>query len=160
MLFRSFQIVTSITTTITMSLRDREFTIISFLSIIQVGEHQFAERKLINLWISMMLLSWTSATNCARIYNKSMTDTMTTDWQFSLSATSDHVYDGFTILSLLEDCVTQQKTLIVPHVGEARDRFTQVVHIRNDRLRLCSQPEVFHHCKKCTRTFESNLVLY
>ena len=36
--------------------------------LIQVGEHQFAERKLIDLWILMMLLSWTSAMNCAQIY--------------------------------------------------------------------------------------------
>ncbi|KAF8802794.1 hypothetical protein BYT27DRAFT_7226251 [Phlegmacium glaucopus] len=97
----------------------------------RVGEHQFAERKLINLWISMMLLSWTSATNCARIFNTAMTEDSTPDWQFSLSLTPDQVYDGFTILSLLEDCITQQKTLVVPH------------------------GEVFHHRKKCTRTYEN-----
>lgn len=118
--------------------------------IIQVSKHQFAEHKLINMWMSMMLLSWTSATNCARIYNESMTDATPPKWQFSLSVTSDEVYDGFTILCLLEDCITQQKTLVVPHGGEARDRFTEAVCIRNNRLRLCSQPEVFHHCKKCT----------
>lgn len=27
-------------------------------SIIQVGEHQFAEKQLIELWITMMLVSW------------------------------------------------------------------------------------------------------
>ena len=27
-------------------------------SIIQVGEHQFAEKRLIQLWITMMLVSW------------------------------------------------------------------------------------------------------
>jgi len=127
----------------------------SLPDIIQVGEHQFAERKLINLWISMMLLSWTSATNCARIYNMSMTDDTVPNWQFNLSVTSDQVYDGFTILSLLEDCLTQQKTLVVPHGGESRDRFTEAVRVRNNRLRLSSQPEVFHHCEKCTRTYNS-----
>src|SRR6267378_2547633 len=35
----------------------------TILDIIQVGEHQFVETKVINLWITMMLLSWTSATN-------------------------------------------------------------------------------------------------
>ena len=41
--------------------------------LVQIGEHQFAEQKLINLWIMMMLLSWTSATNCARVYNMGFT---------------------------------------------------------------------------------------
>ncbi|KAF8810914.1 hypothetical protein BYT27DRAFT_7221761 [Phlegmacium glaucopus] len=90
-----------------------------------VGEHQFAEQKLINLWISMMLLSWTLATNCTRIFNTAMTEDSTPEWQFSLSLTSDQVYDGFML-----NCVTQQKTLVVPH------------------------GEVFHHCKKCTWTYE------
>ena len=105
----------------------------------------------------MMLLSWTSATNCARIFNTtsaSESDGLA-NWQFNLLVTSDQVYDGFTILSLLEDCITQQKTLIVPHGGASRDRFTEAVRIRNNRLRLCSQPEVFHYCKKCTRMYDS-----
>ena len=47
------------------------------------------------------------------------------NWQFSLQVTSDQVYDGFTILSLLEDCKTQQATLILLHGGLARDRLTE-----------------------------------
>lgn len=105
----------------------------------------------------MMLMAWTSATNCARIFNASMTEDVFPDWQFSLSVTSDQVYDGFTILSLLEDCISQQKTLVVPHGGASRDRFTEAICIRNNRLRLCSQPELYHYCKKCTRIFESKL---
>ncbi|KAF8162630.1 hypothetical protein B0H34DRAFT_780644 [Crassisporium funariophilum] len=54
--------------------------------ILQIGEHQFAERKLVNMWIMMMLLSWTSATNY-------------------------QVYDTFTILSLLKDCLLQNQPL-------------------------------------------------
>lgn len=27
-------------------------------NVLQVGEHQFAERRLIQLWITMMLVSW------------------------------------------------------------------------------------------------------
>src|SRR6267378_3573637 len=70
--------------------------------IVQIGEHQFAERKLINMWILMMVLSWTSATNCARIYNTGFAanNSKPVDWQFKLEVTSDEVYDAFTILSL------------------------------------------------------------
>ena len=116
--------------------------------ILQVGEHQFAERKLINLWILMMLLSWSSATNCAQIYNMGFTNIQSPKWQFNLQVTSDQVYDGFIILSLLEDCKTQQATLVVPHGGLARDRFTEAICARNERLRLSSQPELLHHCNK------------
>ena len=120
--------------------------------IVQIGEHQFAERKLINTWILMMVLSWTSATNCARIYNTGFgaNNPKPVDWQFKLEVTSDEVYDAFTILSLLEDRQLQRLTLVVPHGGLAKDRFTAAVQTRNNRFCLCSQPELLHYCKKCT----------
>jgi KDZ transposase family protein len=129
--------------------------------IVQIGEHQFAERKLINTWILMMVLSWTSATNCARIYNTGLASMNNSDsaqsepidWQFKLEVTSDEVYDAFTILSLLEDCQLQRSTLVVPHGGLAKDRFTTAVQTRNNCFRLCSQPELLHYCKKCTRFY-------
>jgi len=121
--------------------------------ILQIGEHQFAEVKVINMWISMMLLSWTSATNCARIYNMAFSVDTSPTWQFSLSATSDQVYDAFTILSLIEDCVIRNECLVVPHDGSLKDRFLALVRARNNRFRLTSQPELFHYCTKCTRFY-------
>ena len=128
--------------------------------LVQIGEHQFAERKLINLWIMMMLLLWTSATNCAQVYNMGFTSNDLPDWQFKLQVTSDQVYDAFTILSLLKDCQTQRATLVVPHGGPAKDRFTEAVCARNDRLRLCSQPELQHFCNKCTRFYSGTSLLF
>ena len=128
--------------------------------ILQIGEHQFAETHLINMWISMMLFSWTSATNCACIYNtfssSVQSGTPLVVWQFNLSVTPSQVFDGFTLLSLLEDCQTQNTTLIVPHKGNlgGTNRFAEVVHARNEHLRLCSQPELFHYCNKCTRLYQ------
>ena len=103
----------------------------SLPAIIQVGEHQFVERKLMNLWISMMLLAWTSATNCAQMFNISVANDDLPAWQFNLSLTSDHVFDGFTILCLLEDCLSQNQSLVVPHGGETRNHFTEAVHLQN-----------------------------
>ncbi len=122
---------------------------------LQIGEHQFAERRLINLWIKMMLLSWTSATNCARIYNLTFStyNAKPPGWQFSCEVTSEQVYDGFTILSLLEDCHLQNTALVVPHTGQSRERFTEAVNARNNRFRLTGQPELLHHCNKCTRFY-------
>ena len=125
--------------------------------ILQIGEHQFAELKLVNMWIMMMLFSWTSATNCARIYNLGISGYSVrpdTRWQFNMEVTSDQVYDAFTILSLLEDCQLQNLTFVVPHGGPAKDRFTEAVRARNNRFRLTSQPVLLHFCNKCTRFYK------
>ncbi|KAJ7916931.1 hypothetical protein B0H13DRAFT_1608848 [Mycena leptocephala] len=36
-------------------------------SAIQVGEHQFIEQEVLSLFIGLMLISWTSATNASRV---------------------------------------------------------------------------------------------
>ena len=135
------------------------YTTTTIPDIIQVGEHQFVETKVINLWINMMLLSWTSATNCARLYNLAIggqrpLPNTPVPWQFSFAVTSDQVYDGFTILSLLEDCQLRRQILTVPHGGPAKERFKAAVQARNNRMRLYGQPELRHHCLTCTRFFE------
>lgn len=104
----------------------------------------------------MMLLSWTSATNCARIYNLTFSahNAKPPGWRFSCEATSEQVYDAFTILSLLEDCFSQRTTLVVPHIGQSKERFTEAVNARNNRFRLTGQPELLHYCNKCTRFYK------
>ncbi|KAF8220740.1 hypothetical protein L208DRAFT_1332096 [Tricholoma matsutake] len=90
--------------------------------IIQGGEHQFAEKQLIQLWITLMLVSWTLATNCACIYNHALSDTAPTgDWAFGFMVTTKQVWDGFVLLALLEDCQGQSKLLEVPHTGAQKD---------------------------------------
>lgn len=105
-----------------------------------------------------MLLSWTSATNCARLYNLAIggqhAQKTPVPWQFSFAVTSDQVYDGFTILSLLEDCQLRRQILTVPHGGPAKERFKAAVQAQNNRMRLYSQPESRHHCLTCTRFFQ------
>lgn len=114
--------------------------------IIQVGKHQFAEKRLIQLWISLMLVSWqvtngkslvnlfvdswcrTSATNCACLYNLTLSSTTplgTGDWAFGFLVTTEQVWDGFVILALLEDSQQQSKTLKVSHTGAQKDRFME-----------------------------------
>jgi hypothetical protein len=104
--------------------------------IIQVGEHQFVERRVIALWRTDMNLAWKSATNCARTYNISLSkqNEPPKDWKFNFTLQSDHVYDGFVILSLLEDHQARQSTLVVPHTGEQRDRFTAAMQARNAHM--------------------------
>ncbi|KAF6741043.1 hypothetical protein DFP72DRAFT_886318 [Ephemerocybe angulata] len=127
--------------------------------VLQIGEHHFAEVQLINAWINLMVLAWVSATNCARWYNVSIAMRRghhDTPWQFKLGVTSDQVYDGFTILSLLEDCARRQTVLQVSHTGDEKVRFAQAVFDRNERLREGGLGYHYHSCTKCTRRNNDN----
>lgn len=62
--------------------------------IIQVGEHQFVERKVVELWVTLMVVSWTSATNCVRFYNAALSCNRQPPpgWHFGFTLRdSDHV---------------------------------------------------------------------
>jgi len=74
-------------------------------------------------------------------------------WVTGFTLTSDHVWDGFIILSLLEDHQNRQQPLVVPHSGQCKDRYTEAVQAHNLRIQLYGQPEIRHYCKKCTRTY-------
>ncbi|KAF8230776.1 hypothetical protein L208DRAFT_1280372, partial [Tricholoma matsutake] len=92
---------------------------------LQVGEHQFAEWQLIQMWITSMLLSWTSATNCTCQYNHTLAGSEPpVGWPFGFAVTMEQVWDGFVILALLEDCQQWSKVLEVPHTGAQKDWFT------------------------------------
>ena len=121
--------------------------------VIQVGEHQFVEHKVIQLWITLMVVSWTSATNCARFYNSALSGNRKPPpgWKLGYTLDSDHVWNGFMILSLLEDLSSRKQTLSVPHSGLDQDRYKEAIRLWNRRMRLYSQPEIRHYCKKCTR---------
>ena len=125
--------------------------------IIQVGNHQFIEVKVVNVWITLMVVSWTSATNCARFYNSALIGTRRPPpgWVIGFGVTSEQVSSAFVILSLLEDHAKRSKVLIVPHSGRESDRYKSAMRERNQRMRLYSQPEIQHYCKKCTRFYHN-----
>ncbi|KAJ7936352.1 hypothetical protein B0H13DRAFT_1589610 [Mycena leptocephala] len=90
---------------------------------IQVGEHQYIERSVLNLFTTLMLISWTSATNGARVYNESLSQSPNfpdhPDWMdTSCRLRPEHIWDGFIILSLLEDHEARSATLRIPHTGD------------------------------------------
>ncbi|KAJ7587636.1 hypothetical protein C8J56DRAFT_786389, partial [Mycena floridula] len=126
--------------------------------ILQIGEHRFASRKVVEVWVNLMVISWTSATNCARFYNTSLMGTSEPpeDWKFTFPLKLDHVWEGFLLLSLLEHhepCGTQ---LIVPHTRECKDRYLVAMHERNQHIRHYSQPELMHYCDKCVRFYRDD----
>jgi hypothetical protein len=107
-----------------------------------------------NLFLHLNVSYRTSATNCARLYNLSLSDTVPPeDWAFGFLVTTEHVWDAFVILALLEDHESWSKTLVVPHIGAQKDCFTDALRARNLRFRLHGQPELRHCCKKCLRVY-------
>lgn len=108
-----------------------------------------------------MLISWTSATNGARVYDSCLSQPENfpdhPDWMdTSFKLRPEHVWDGFIILSLLEDHTARSAILRVPHTGDQRDRFTAAMEERNARIQLCGQPEWGHYCTKCLRVWDEN----
>ncbi|KAF8807013.1 hypothetical protein BYT27DRAFT_7292820 [Phlegmacium glaucopus] len=127
-------------------------------AIIQVGEHQYVERRLVDMWTTDSNIAWKSFTNCARTYKVALSgaDCIPTNWPFEAVLKGDHVQDGFTIVSLLEDHRERNSTLILPHTGEQANRFTEAIKARNARIKLYGQTEVNHRCDMCMRKYKDD----
>lgn len=144
--------------------------------VLQVGEHQFVETRVIELWIALMGTSWyffyhssyacntncveyrTSAYGCVQAHNSlcetSPFPTPYGEWPFSFTLRREHIWDAFTLLCLLEDCARRTTRLEVPHTGEQKNRFLKAVQERNLRMRISGQPDAMHRCNKCTRYYD------
>lgn len=120
---------------------------------IQVSNHKYVERAVLEHFTMLSVLSWTSATNAAHIYAESMAKLSeeTDDAHFRLRAC--HTSDGLVILGLLRDTEAQGSILEVPHDGHQSERFNEAMRRRNDRIRRAGQPEYAHWCTKCMRRF-------
>ena len=79
-----------------------------------------------------MHLNRSSATNCAQLYNMSIENEFEPapeGWATFSTLTSDHVWDSFLLLTLLEDHRTQCTTLQIPHRKDAEtDSPKQFMH--------------------------------
>ncbi|KAJ6464032.1 hypothetical protein C8R45DRAFT_840554 [Mycena sanguinolenta] len=73
-------------------------------------------------------------------------------WQFGCILTTDHVWDAFIILTLLDYNDRKDTCLQVPHTGAQRDRFTEAMRTRNCEVIVHGQDEIGHCCDKCMRT--------
>lgn len=55
-------------------------------------------------------------------------------WQFGCRLTTDHVWDAFIILTLLDYHQCGGTQLQVPQTGEQKDRFTAAMTARNEEV--------------------------
>jgi hypothetical protein len=93
----------------------------------------------------------TSVTACANFYNTSMakSNKPLQGWAFGFSLSTEHVWLAFLLYCLLEDATDRQEYLIVTHIGDQKDRFSELVQARNQCMRIEGQPELIHFCDKC-----------
>ncbi|KJA15025.1 hypothetical protein HYPSUDRAFT_72271 [Hypholoma sublateritium FD-334 SS-4] len=126
-------------------------------NIIQVGDHQFVETKVIASWQAHMLFGWFSASNASRTFYSMVPDDgyyQPNEWGLSDRLTTLQVWDGFLIFSLLEDAQTQGTLLNVPHSGDQSNRFKEAMEARNKRIIMEGQPDAVQHaCDLCMRVF-------
>ena len=125
--------------------------------VLQISDHQFVEKTLINSWRVGMNLAWVSASNCAATYlhthNIKEGSHLPETWLFQPKLNTKNIYDGFVLLALLEDHQRHSSILSVPHEGEQSDWFKIVMQDRNHRVRLYGQDERLHWCEKCVQGY-------
>lgn len=102
-------------------------------------------------------VSRTSATNCAQIYNETIggRDELGRfdSWAGSFKLKTEHVWDAFIILSLLDwHSSSLQTRLVVPNTGPQSERFIPAMRERNEHIVYHGQPEWNHACDKCVAT--------
>ncbi|KAF8989805.1 hypothetical protein BDZ89DRAFT_974611, partial [Hymenopellis radicata] len=128
----------------------------SISSCIQIGEHCFAERRVLDQWRINMNLAWyaVSASNCIASYLQMFPEARVPEsWNISLSLSHRTAWEGFIIYSLWLDAVRRKHTLQFPHDHTRRDRLNEAMKERNSHIKLFGQPEKRHRCDKCVRVY-------
>ncbi|EIW75649.1 hypothetical protein CONPUDRAFT_65625 [Coniophora puteana RWD-64-598 SS2] len=132
---------------------------------IQVGDHHFVETSMAKDWTDSMVVSHTSATNLATVYELSRTRDLDLYYSrprishrdarlpYSGILTSEQVWHTFVILALLRSHRVRRVPLSVPHDGSQRARFEDAMKQQNERVIKHGQPEITHYCDACMRIF-------
>ncbi|PPR04238.1 hypothetical protein CVT24_013321 [Panaeolus cyanescens] len=126
--------------------------------IIEIGKHQFIGKNVANMFMSLMLISWTSATNNAEVYNSTISkpENQPEDWGFTFDLRSEHIWNAIAYLAILEHYENDGRRLEIPHGEEEKDRLSQVICERNRVFDENGQPEWAHYCSKCVRFFNGS----
>ena len=105
------------------------------------------------------MLTRTSATGCAAVYNRVLAKSpagvpFPPNWQVAPSLRPEHVWDAFTIVSLLDFHDSEGGQLKVPHDGDQNERFQDAVRHRNQYIRYHGLPDrgYFGHVSQWTTT--------
>ncbi|KAK7689517.1 hypothetical protein QCA50_007309 [Cerrena zonata] len=121
---------------------------------LQIATHYYVARDLVDLFISMMANAWTSATNCARIYNESLIassfDALPPTWEYRLRMNVEDVWNAFFLHSLLTDFDERSHVLELPHDAASQaTRLDEAIRLRNASISGTGQDHWNHACNLC-----------
>ncbi|KAF6742941.1 hypothetical protein DFP72DRAFT_829203 [Ephemerocybe angulata] len=121
--------------------------------VIDIGKHHFIERDVAALFLNLMLVSWTSVTNAAEIYNRSLMkkENQPDEWDFVFDIRAEHIWNAIAHLAILEDCEEHGTLLTVTNKEEQKDRLSEAISARNKRFENFGQPEWAHFYERCVR---------
>ncbi|KDQ16589.1 hypothetical protein BOTBODRAFT_106906, partial [Botryobasidium botryosum FD-172 SS1] len=121
--------------------------------IIQVAQHFFIETRLLQFWGTSTLFAATSASNHTDTYNKELSRShrLPPIYDKHLLLTTEHVWDGFFMHSLLMEMAEKGLRLELPHDCPQEVRLRAALEARNASYVGFGQEEWNHACNLCTK---------
>lgn len=127
---------------------------------LQLADHFFISADVCEMFVNLMLVSWTSGTNCAHFYNISIGKTwlltmLPARWSLSLDMSTEHVWDSFYLYCLLQDHIQSGTVLEVRHDAPSHaERLRPALEARNRRMAGPGQEEWNHACNLCCWVYQ------
>ncbi|KAF8054208.1 hypothetical protein FPV67DRAFT_1569119 [Lyophyllum atratum] len=122
---------------------------------IQTSQHFYMAAELCELFSTMMVTSWTSATNCARIYNcglsnESVKPSLPAIWPTSLKLDVEDIWNGFYVHALILQHQESSSTLEFAHDASSQaERLRPALQARNKKMAGPGQEAWNHACDLC-----------
>ncbi|KAJ3520707.1 hypothetical protein NMY22_g12634 [Coprinellus aureogranulatus] len=118
------------------------------------SESSFMDRRTYQMFTSMMLHAWTSATNCARVYNESIVRKEFRRLLPEIHAKSlvldvETLWNSLFLFWLIEDAADGEEVLEIPHDRDHSLRLDDALNERNLRMAGTGQEEWSHACDLC-----------
>ncbi|KAG1840446.1 hypothetical protein F4604DRAFT_1598862 [Suillus subluteus] len=119
---------------------------------VEVANHHYVATNVVHM-VSAMNCAWNYDLSHACLERSSILDGA---WPFSPQLTTENVWDGFVILSLLNNCRSRGVRLHVHSKIEQKYRFTLAMEECNACMVTEGLPELPHYCDLCMRTYDDN----
>ncbi|KAI0746250.1 hypothetical protein C8Q80DRAFT_1105775 [Daedaleopsis nitida] len=122
---------------------------------LEIAQHFYITSSICENFANSMMLSWTSATNCAEIYNLAerphdLSVQLSKLWKLKPELTTELVWDAFYIHALLLDHQEREFPLELVHNAPSHfERLRPALQARNIRMVGPGQEEWSHACKLC-----------
>lgn len=130
------------------------------LTFIQSSQHFYIAIELCELFSTMLVTSFTSATNCAHIYNQDLKNELIlpflpADWQTSLQLDVHDVWSGFFLHALILEHQESGSIFTLPHHAQSQVKCLQTaLQARNAKMAGPGQEAWNHTCDCCCHIYQ------